>query len=949
MHFTNCLGRVTCVLTQSKIFSRLALLLSITMTLSWGLLLPSTLVADANEPLMQVRVHIDRPMDFSRLLALHPDIVWYDKDYVEVITDQEELDEIDALGLMTEIVHQDVVQFYQSRLPAKAMGAYRDLSEVNAKIDSIVAVAPTIVSPKISIGQSIEGRDLWAFKISDNPTVDEAEPEVLYTACIHAREVITPELLFYFIDDILQRYGSDPYVTDIVNNRELWFIPMINPDGYYFNEIIAPGGGGMWRKNMRNSGDGNWGVDLNRNYGYMWGYDDYGSSPDTWDETYRGTGPFSEPETQAIRDFSISHEFVLAINYHAFSNLILWAWGYSTAPCPDDHIMGAIGQTASQWNHYAAFPTWMLYFTNGGANDWQYGEQSLKSKTYSYTVEVGDYYDGFWPAAYRIPQLISENLQPNYFYADIADNPFYTDDAGSGLGSLYSPQPFILDPGGDTVLTVTMKNEGHYSYDNPFSVYVNYQNGYGWIDVSPVSGVIPYGEPNTTELTVTISAPEGALDPSMWQAEIVINHDGVSSPRIIPVSLEVASELTRPQYADLATACKRIRIFNNGQIGTADPDASLDYIDECDTFNVMTNPAVYLYAASPVVCRLGPSADTLMHTKYGRLTSAADGLYPVSEMLVDSSSYADFTYAEAEYQTGDRAVGLKSKYYVPRGTEGCEFVAVSQEFKNLTNDTLHDVLIGLFMDWNIPSDSGTMNSSGYHIDTTVTTVHEPDDDTSYLATIYQTGAEFYDDMMGDCGQYADQRLGGIIAAPYANFRNAQILRNEVYVYQTGPFGDQAPLPAGAIYKMMKENTGFTIHEPYDEYDYPNLSLLVTFGEYDLPPGLAYTYVYTLLTGKEGLAEYLYQVEMADTWMKSQPEILLHCLDLPGDANNDLAVNVADAVYLLAHIFTQGSPGPICPAEGDANGDAKINIGDAVYLINYVFLPGSPAPVPGPEK
>src|SRR5690606_8892087 len=133
-----------------------------------------------------------------------------------------------------------------------------------------------------------------------------------YYGAIHAREVITPEVLIYIMRYLTNNYGIDPQVTYLVDNRELFFSTVVNPDGYYYDEVIEPDGGGLWRKNRRNNGDGSYGIDLNRNFGYQWGYDDEGSSPDGSDETYRGASAFSEPETQRLRDFMISRNFVIA-------------------------------------------------------------------------------------------------------------------------------------------------------------------------------------------------------------------------------------------------------------------------------------------------------------------------------------------------------------------------------------------------------------------------------------------------------------------------------------------------------------------------------------------------------------------------------------------------------------------------------------------------------------
>ena len=371
---------------------------------------------------IQARIYIQEKSDWLQIREMGLDIVYRGEGYLEIVTHADELARIDEQGIKYEIIHDDVSAFLRSRLPEKTMGAYRTLAEINSYIDSIIAANPTIVSSKISIGQTYEGRDMWAFKISDNPNLDEDEPEVLYASAIHSREVITPEVLMYFINHLLNNYGVDSEITNLIDNRELWFILNVNPDGYYRNQVTDPNGGGMWRKNRRPNGDGTYGVDLNRNYGYEWGFDDEGSSPYTSDETYRGTGPFSENETQAMRDFAIAHDFIVSIYYHSYSNLILWPWGYDQLTTPDEDIFTAMGDSMQTWNAYTPGPIWILYVANGGTDDWHYGEQGLKNKTFAVTVEVGSYDDNFWPPANRISALVSENLGPNLYLASIAGN-----------------------------------------------------------------------------------------------------------------------------------------------------------------------------------------------------------------------------------------------------------------------------------------------------------------------------------------------------------------------------------------------------------------------------------------------------------------------------------------------------------------------------------------------
>jgi Zinc carboxypeptidase/Immune inhibitor A-like, MAM domain/Dockerin type I domain len=245
------------------------------------------------------------------------------------------------------------------------------------------------------------------------------------------------------MNHLTQNYGVDPEVTNLVDNREIWFILMVNPDGYAYNDQTNPTGGGMWRKNRRDNGDGTYGVDLNRNYGYMWGYDDIGSSPNTATETYRGPGPFSEAENQALRDFIIAHHFEIVINYHAFSNLIIWPYGYEVGTyTPDERVFNALGQRLSSYNNYTADPSWTMYPVNGDANDWSYGEQTLKEKCFGYTIEAGNYFDGFWPPVSRIPEIVAENLPGSLFLISLVGD----------VNSITPPEkPSLISP--DSILS----------------------------------------------------------------------------------------------------------------------------------------------------------------------------------------------------------------------------------------------------------------------------------------------------------------------------------------------------------------------------------------------------------------------------------------------------------------------------------------------------------------
>jgi hypothetical protein len=372
---------------------------------------------------MQGRIHLASKAQMEELVGLQLDIAYVEYGrYVDIITDAEEVELLRSRGYDVEVVHADLVSFYQTRLDkAKDMGGYHTYSEVMVALDSMHAIYPSITTAKMDIGHSLEDSVIWAFKISDNPEVDEDEPEVFYNGLTHAREPIGMEVLLYFMWHLLDNYGTDSLATYLVDNRELWFVPVVNPEGYCYNEYTYPGGGGMWRKNRRNCGGGDWGVDLNRNYGYMWGYDDDGSSPYCEDETYRGSGPFSEPSTQAIRDFVNGRDFVMCLDNHAHGMWLLYPWSYDRLYTPDHNLFVAIAESMAVLNGHIPGTCWetLIYPVNGGSIDWEYAQAGV----IAISPEIGTQDDGFWPPAWRILPLCELELPANLLYAQLADNP----------------------------------------------------------------------------------------------------------------------------------------------------------------------------------------------------------------------------------------------------------------------------------------------------------------------------------------------------------------------------------------------------------------------------------------------------------------------------------------------------------------------------------------------
>ena len=310
-----------------------------------------------------------------------------------------------------------------------SMGGNLTLSQMLTELDDMQALFPDLISIKQEITTDYtthNGNYVYWVKISDNPDVDEEdEPEVLYTSLHHAREPVSMMQLVYMMWYLLENYEEGTESEYLIDNFEMYFVLCQNQDGYLYNESTNSNGGGMWRKNRRNNGDGNYGVDPNRNYPYMWGYDNSGSSQYTSEQTYRGPSAGSEPITQMMIEFVEAHDFLICDNHHSYSDLLLYSWAYEEIHSADNETFATYAQIMTRENNYATGQPWeILYAVNGDSNDWMYGEHDILA----FTSETGNSSQGFWPAQSDIIPLCEGNMEMNLFltrlsgaYAEVQD------------------------------------------------------------------------------------------------------------------------------------------------------------------------------------------------------------------------------------------------------------------------------------------------------------------------------------------------------------------------------------------------------------------------------------------------------------------------------------------------------------------------------------------------
>jgi carboxypeptidase T len=302
---------------------------------------------------------------------------------------------------------------------------YHNLDEALEMLQKFQADNPELVRLS-SIGKTHEGRDIWAIHINttakDLDSGVSTKPGAIFMGEHHAREHLSAEVPLMFIDYLLKN-KADPEVKKLLESRDIWVVPIVNPDGKNFD--IATGRYQMWRKNRRNNGDGTFGVDLNRNYSFGWGTG--GSSTNTSSDVYMGKAPFSEPETQAIRDFvrGKSNTKVL-LTFHTFSELILYPWGGKYDPISNKKDLAAfesMANTMAGWNKYTPQQSSDLYIASGDTVDWAYGELGIFAFTFELSpASMGA--GGFYPGPQMVEKAFKANLKPCLYLLDMADDPY---------------------------------------------------------------------------------------------------------------------------------------------------------------------------------------------------------------------------------------------------------------------------------------------------------------------------------------------------------------------------------------------------------------------------------------------------------------------------------------------------------------------------------------------
>lgn len=312
--------------------------------------------------------------------------VWEVKsDHLILRAAEAQIDRLARMGYGVEQM-QDVETHLRAFATAEAVSGYHSAASLEQELRQLADARPDIAELR-EIGRSVEGRAIQVLRIGDRR--GGTTPKLLFMGCHHAREWIAVEVPFLLAKELVER-ADDPQVAGWLARGEIWVAPMVNPDGHEHSRVEQR----LWRKNRRWNHDGSIGVDPNRNYGYMWGTLNVPTSSHVpSDETYVGPRAFSEPETQAVRDLVASEHFAGVITYHSYSQLILYPWGYTERPVPDERDLELMVDLATAMQSlirgvhgvvYTPQQSSELYPTAGDTTDWTYGIYGIPS----FTIEL---------------------------------------------------------------------------------------------------------------------------------------------------------------------------------------------------------------------------------------------------------------------------------------------------------------------------------------------------------------------------------------------------------------------------------------------------------------------------------------------------------------------------------------------------------------------------------
>ncbi|APR85592.1 peptidase M14, carboxypeptidase A [Minicystis rosea] len=427
--------------------------------------------------------------------------------WVGALLDQAQYDDLRAQGYRVDIVRRETIV---PRREGRAAGipdypCYRTVEETFASMKALAADYPSLAKV-IDVGDSYDkatpggaaGYDMLVLRLT-NSAVAGPKPAFFLMGAVHAREYSTAETVMRFAEQMIHGYGTDPDATWLLDNYELHVMPQANPDGRKTAEK-----GYYQRKNKNRSNGGycanppqpgnQYGTDLNRNSSFK--FSDEGASDDPCDQQYHGPSPDSEPETKAIQsylkslfpdqrgpldtDAAPASATGVVMSLHAYSDVVLYPWGYHTQDAPNGDGLRTLGRKFGYFNNYPVCqPGECLYDASGSTDDWAYGTLGVAA----FTIELGTEF--FEACSNFTNTILPENLPALLYAFKAARRPYQAPSGPDSVSVTVSPSGAVA---AGTMVTVTATAD-----DTRYN-----SNGYG------------------TEATQNIAAARYTIDVPSW-------------------------------------------------------------------------------------------------------------------------------------------------------------------------------------------------------------------------------------------------------------------------------------------------------------------------------------------------------------------------------------------------------------------------------------------------
>ncbi len=396
----------------------------------------------------------DYPAEMKKLRARSLDVAGVDlgSRQVDLIVDASELNWLKRAGFGPLVVKTDPLAFSPD-------SRYQSPEKIESALKQLAASYPELAAVK-SIGKSLEGRDIWAIRLTSNVKVeDPSKPHVFFNSMHHAREVMTSEIGLDIVETLLSGYGTDEKITQWLNSYVVDVIPMLNVDG---NSLVWSKDS-MWRKNAR----GGYGVDINRNYPYAWN-SCRGSSGSRYAQDYRGESAGSEPETRVMMNFVQSIRPVLSISYHSYSEIVIYPYGCEGQRTETHAVVERIGKELAgklkkddgKGTYVAGTAPELLYSVDGGDIDWLYAV----GQVIPFVIEVNSTAQGFQPAYSRWRDKTVQNQREGWRYIlSRMDGASVYGQIKNGEGQGVSgARVRVRDATGEFAQTVLVNPSGHF-------------------------------------------------------------------------------------------------------------------------------------------------------------------------------------------------------------------------------------------------------------------------------------------------------------------------------------------------------------------------------------------------------------------------------------------------------------------------------------------------------